>query len=181
MNMKSYLFLFIHFGVQVREAIGVAMSITCSNVRLSGSFGPSCSSGELCGDVSMTEQTGNEYWSKRLTDGATELSVRIQNNIQSKQLELASDLGTENGLDNKDDADAKRMETVLISYLFSGSKSVLFHFLFQAYAFLLQIFHFMIASLKSGRSSVLLDVIIGLFYPVLSLQVYNIVTLPWLL
>ncbi|KAM0917634.1 hypothetical protein ACQ4PT_009123 [Festuca glaucescens] len=132
-----------HSSAQVREAIGVAMSITCSNVRLSGSFVPSCSPGELCGDVSMTEQTGNEYWSKRLTDGAIELSVRIQNNIQSKQLELASDSGTENGLDNKDEADAKRMETI---------------------------FHFMIASLKSGRSSVLLDVIIGLFYPVLSLQ-----------
>jgi proteasome activator subunit 4 len=130
MNMKSYLFLFIHFGAQVREAIGVAMSIACSNVRLSGSFGPACSPGELCGDVSMTEQTGNEYWSKRLTDGATELSVSIQNNIQSKQLVLASDSATENGLDNNDEADAKRMETVLISYLFSRSKSILFHFLF---------------------------------------------------
>ena len=103
------------------------MSIACSNVRLSGSFGPACSPGELCGDVSMTEQTGNEYWSKRLTDGATELSVSIQNNIQSKQLEFASNSATENG-DSKDEADAKRMETVLISYLLSRSKSVLFHF-----------------------------------------------------
>ncbi|GJN28950.1 hypothetical protein PR202_gb17128 [Eleusine coracana subsp. coracana] len=33
-----------------------------------------------------------------------------------------------------------------------------------------QIFHFMIASLKSGRASVLLDLIIGFVYPVLSLQ-----------
>ena len=89
-------------------------------MRLSGSFGPACSPGEFCGDVSMTEQTGNEYWSKRLTDGATELSMSIQNNIQSKQLELASDSAIENGLDNKDEADAKRMETVLISYLSPG-------------------------------------------------------------
>ncbi|KQK18511.1 hypothetical protein BRADI_1g42980v3 [Brachypodium distachyon] len=132
-----------HSSAQVREAIGVAMCVACSNVRLSGLSGPACSPGELCGDVSMAEQSGNEHWSKRLTDGATELSVSIQNNIQSKQLDLASDSGAENGLDNKDEADAKRMETI---------------------------FHFMIASLKSGRSSVLLDVIIALFYPVLSLQ-----------
>jgi proteasome activator subunit 4 len=128
-----------HSSAQVREAIGVAMCIACSNVRLAGSCRPACSPGEVCGDVSMTEQTGNEYWSKILTDGATELSVSIQNSIQSKQLESTS----ENGLDNKEEADAKRMETI---------------------------FHFMIASLKSGRSSVLLDVIIGLIYPVLSLQ-----------
>uniref|UniRef100_M8CC88 Proteasome activator complex subunit 4 n=1 Tax=Aegilops tauschii TaxID=37682 RepID=M8CC88_AEGTA len=86
-----------HSSAQVREAIGVAMCVACSNVRLAGARSPGV----------LTEQTGNEYWYKRLTDGATELSI----------------------------------------------------------------FHFMIASLKSGRSSVLLDVIIALFYPVLSLQV----------
>jgi len=128
-----------HSSAQVREAIGVAMCVACSNVRLSGAGSP----GELYGEVILTEQTGNEYWSKRLTDGATELSVSIQNNSQSNQLELASDSSTANGLDRKEEADAKRMETI---------------------------FHFMIASLKSGRSSVLLDVIIGLFFPVLSLQ-----------
>ncbi|VAI85409.1 unnamed protein product [Triticum turgidum subsp. durum] len=122
-----------HSSAQVREAIGVAMCVACSNVRLAGARSPGV----------LTEQSGNEYWSKRLTDGATELSVSIQNNSQSKQLELASDSSTANGLDNKEEADTKRMETI---------------------------FHFMIASLKSGRSSVLLDVIIALFYPVLSLQ-----------
>ncbi|OEL14405.1 Proteasome activator subunit 4 [Dichanthelium oligosanthes] len=132
-----------HSSAQVREAIGVAMCVTCSNMRLSGSFGPG-SSEELCGDVSMIEQTGNEYWSKCLTDGANELAVSIQNSIQSKKLESASDLATENCVDHREEAGTKRMETI---------------------------FHFMIASLKSGRSSVLLDVIIGLVYPVLSLQV----------
>lgn len=34
-----------------------------------------------------------------------------------------------------------------------------------------QLFHFVISSLKSGRSSYLLDVIVGLLYPVISLQV----------
>ena len=34
-----------------------------------------------------------------------------------------------------------------------------------------QLFHFMISSLKSGRSSALLDVIVELLYPVISLQV----------
>ncbi|XP_062228827.1 proteasome activator subunit 4 [Phragmites australis] len=132
-----------HPSAQVREAIGVAMCVACSNMRLSGSFGPGCSPEEVCGDVSMIEQTGNEYWTKRLTDGANELSVSIQNNIQSKQLESISDSATENSVDHKEEADAKRMETI---------------------------FHFMIASLKSGRSSVLLDVIIRLMYPILSLQ-----------
>lgn len=131
-----------HSSAQVREAIGVAMCITCSNMRLSGSFGTGCSPEELCGDVSMIEETGNEYWSKRLTDGANELAVSIQNSIQSKKLESTSDLA-EDSVDHREDANAKRMETI---------------------------FHFMIASLKSGRSSVLLDIIIGLLYPVLSLQ-----------
>jgi proteasome activator subunit 4 len=131
-----------HSSAQVREAIGVAMCVTCSNMRLSGSFGPG-SHEELCGDVIMIEQTGNEYWSKRLTDGANELAVSIQNSIQSKQLESPSDSATENSMDHREESDAKRMETI---------------------------FHFMIASLRSGRSSVLLDIIIGLVYPVLSLQ-----------
>lgn len=87
----------------------MAMCVACSNVRLSGAGSP----GELCGEVILTEQTGNEYWSKRLTDGATELSLSIQNNSQSNQLELASDSSTANGLDKKEEADAKRMETVL--------------------------------------------------------------------
>lgn len=34
-----------------------------------------------------------------------------------------------------------------------------------------QLFHFIISSLKSGRSSALLDVIVELLYPVISLQV----------
>ncbi|KAL5200763.1 hypothetical protein ABZP36_021966 [Zizania latifolia] len=130
-----------HPSAQVREAIGVTMCVACSNMRLSELLGHE-NSPDVCGDVRMAEQTGNENWSKQLTDGATELSVSIQNSI-SKQLEATLDSATENGLDKKEEADTKRMETI---------------------------FHFVIASLKSGRSSVLLDVIIGLIYPVLSLQ-----------
>lgn len=37
-----------------------------------------------------------------------------------------------------------------------------------------QLFHFVISSLKSGRSSYLLDVIVGLLYPVISLQVGDV-------
>uniref|UniRef100_I1Q1T8 Proteasome activator subunit 4 n=2 Tax=Oryza glaberrima TaxID=4538 RepID=I1Q1T8_ORYGL len=130
-----------HPSAQIREAIGVTICIACSNMRLSRLFGHGDSL-DVSGDVSMTEQTGSENWSKQLTDGATELSISIQNNI-SKQLESTPFSVTENGLDKKEEADVKRMETI---------------------------FHFIIASLKSGRSSVLLDVIIGLIYPVLSLQ-----------
>uniref|UniRef100_A0A0D9WPL0 Proteasome activator subunit 4 n=1 Tax=Leersia perrieri TaxID=77586 RepID=A0A0D9WPL0_9ORYZ len=123
-----------HPSGQVREAIGVTMCIACSNMRLFRLFRQE-NSKNISGDVIMTEQAGNENWSKQLTDGATELSVSIQNSI-SKYLELIPDSATENGLDKKE-----------------------------------EIFHFIIASLKSGRSSVLLDVITGLIYPVLSLQV----------
>lgn len=148
-------------------------------MRLSGSFGTGCSPEELCGDVRMTEQAGNEYWSKCLTDGANELAVSIQNSIQSKQLESTSDSGAENSMDHGEQADAKRMETVLI-YAFlqvDGAISTFFiSRLCLPFFVSLQIFHFMIASLKSGRSSVLLDIIIELLYPVLSLQVKNLVT-----
>lgn len=89
------------------------MCVTCSNLRLSGSFGARCSPEELCGDVSMIEQTGNEYWYKRLTDGANELAVSIQNSTQSKKLESTSD-PVEDSMDHREEADAKRMETVLI-------------------------------------------------------------------
>jgi hypothetical protein len=102
-------------------------------MRLSGSFGPG-SREELCGDVSMIEQTGNEYWSKRLTDGANELAVSIQNSIQSKQLESPSDSATENSMDHREESDAKRMETVLILYL---SPSLRFH---------VHLFHFCLKS-----------------------------------
>ena len=124
----------INFWVQIREAIGVAMCVTCSNMRLSGSFGPG-SREELCGDVSMIEQTGNEYWSKCLTDGANELAVSIQNSIQSKQLGSTSDSATENSMDHREESDAKRMETVLIFYL---SPSLRFH---------IHLFHFCLTSL----------------------------------
>lgn len=150
------------------------MCVTTSNMRLSGSFGTGCSPQDLCGDVSMIEQTGNEYWSERLTDGANELAVSIQNSTQSKQLESTSD-SAEDSMDDREQADAKRMETVLILCLSPSFKVPFPHASFLAYIFPssvpLQIFHFMIASLKSGRSSVLLDIIIRLVYPILSLQV----------
>lgn len=38
----------------------------------------------------------------------------------------------------------------------------------------MQLFYFIISSLKSGRSSVLLDVVVGLLYPVISLQVIKL-------
>ncbi|KAL6909678.1 hypothetical protein ACP4OV_001337 [Aristida adscensionis] len=132
-----------HSSAQVREAIGVAMCVACSNMRLSRLFFPGCSTDNVSGDVNMIEQTGNEYWSRRLTDGVNELAVSIQNSVQCKQLESTSESATENGMDHRGEADAKRMEAIL---------------------------HFMIASLKSGRSSVLLDIITRLVYPVLSLQ-----------
>ncbi|THG02735.1 hypothetical protein TEA_005426 [Camellia sinensis var. sinensis] len=62
----------------------------------------------------------------------------------------------------------------------NGCFSELFHFFFSLLKFLLgpmhlrfNLFHFIISSLKSGRSSYLMDVIVGLLYPVISLQTRN--------
>lgn len=38
----------------------------------------------------------------------------------------------------------------------------------------MKLFHFIISSLKSGRSSYLVDVLVGLLYPVISLQVREV-------
>lgn len=82
----------------------------------------------------MIEQTGNEYWSERLTDGANELAVSIQNSTQSKQLESISD-SAEDSMDDREKADAKRMETVLILCLSPSFKVPFPHASFLAYIF----------------------------------------------
>lgn len=149
-------------------------------MRLYGSFGSRGSPEDVSGDISMSEKGGSEFWSKRLTDRANELSISIQNIIQSKQLESTSDSANDIGVDHREQVDAKRMETVLFLCNFRSSLRW-YYFLFELMVscfISLQIFHFMIAGLKSGRASVLLDLIIELMYPVLSLQVNILVILP---
>ncbi|XVF70972.1 hypothetical protein PTKIN_Ptkin11bG0205100 [Pterospermum kingtungense] len=131
-----------HSSAQVREAIGVTLSVLCSNIRLhaSCSHDHSNESGKTDMDIPLKE----ENWVRLLTERASEVVVNIQNSSLSDVLDTSSDINIKNGYQNGDSQDdAKWMETL---------------------------FHFIISILKSGRSSFLLDVLVGLLYPVISLQ-----------
>ncbi|OVA12326.1 Protein of unknown function DUF3437 [Macleaya cordata] len=128
-----------HSSAQVREAIGVTLSVLCSNIRLSTSFNQNHFDEEGKSIVDYSLERGN--WDQLLTQRASELAVNIQNAGQSDSLEA---LSRDNGFsDNESREDVKWMETM---------------------------FHFIISSLKSGRSSFLLDVIVDLLHPVIALQ-----------
>ncbi|OAY78065.1 Proteasome activator subunit 4 [Ananas comosus] len=127
----------------VREAVGVMLSVLCSNMRLFATSGLDHLSEGTVGDAYMFEPPQKKNWAKSLTERASELSINIQNANLSNRMQSA-DSAHENGFTNAEiEADVKRMETL---------------------------FRYIISSLKSGRSSVLLDIIVGLLYPVLSLQ-----------
>lgn len=127
-----------HSSAQVREAIGVTLSVLCSNIRLHTTFTNNHSHDV---DGSKIEERS---WDHFLVEHASELVTSIQNASQSDKMEIQKDKSPDNGLVNGDSQDdVKWMETL---------------------------FHFVISSLKSGRSSYLLDVIVGLLYPVISLQ-----------
>ncbi|XP_042519744.1 proteasome activator subunit 4 isoform X2 [Macadamia integrifolia] len=131
-----------HSSAQVREAIGVALSVLCSNIRLRESFTPLHTQEEAQNNVDNSSR--RESWHKLLTERASEVAVNIQNASQFDNLENSAEITSENGISNDDSwEDIKWMETM---------------------------FHFIISSLKSGRSSCLLDIIVGLLYPILSLK-----------
>lgn len=123
-----------HSSAQVRETVGVTLSVLCSNIRLYTSFTLGG------GNNDVDNQVKEETWVQILTERASELVLNIQNASQSDNMEVQTDLSSENG-DSYNDI--KWMETL---------------------------FHFVISALKSGRSSYLSDIIVGLLYPVISLQ-----------
>ncbi|KAG0468971.1 hypothetical protein HPP92_018299 [Vanilla planifolia] len=99
---------------KVREAIGVTLSVLCSNLRLFAMH--------ACKGFHRNDENSSS---------------------QFESLETLSDM-SENGFANTESkTDIRRMETL---------------------------FHSIISSLKSGRSSLLLDIVVGLLYPVISLQ-----------
>lgn len=130
-----------HASAQVREAIGVTLSILCSNLRL---FTTYISKDPKRGEDSVIiKSLQTESWAKLLTERASESAINIQNSSQLESMETSSEL-YENGFTNNEaKTDIRTME---------------------------MLFHFIISSLKSGRSSFLLDVIVGLLYSVISLQ-----------
>ncbi|XP_059662328.1 proteasome activator subunit 4 isoform X2 [Cornus florida] len=131
-----------HSSAQVREAIGVTLSVVCSNIRLYTSFNHNYPHEGRDSDVDNKLEEGS--WVQILIERASKLVVNIQNASQSDNMEIRTDISPDNGLLNgSSQDDVKWMETL---------------------------FHFIISSLKSGRSSCLLDIIVGLLYPVISLQ-----------
>lgn len=140
--LKEVLGNMCHSSAQVREALGVTLSVLCSNIRLYHS-----SHRDNVGD----ERTNNadslmkdESWVHCLTERAAEAVVNIHIASQSDKAVNTIDTNSQNGhLDGDSQDDMKWMETLL---------------------------YFIISSLKSGRSSYLRDVIVGLLYPVISLQ-----------
>ncbi|XP_015881496.3 proteasome activator subunit 4 isoform X1 [Ziziphus jujuba] len=131
-----------HSSAQVREAIGVTLSVLCSNIRLHASFDHDCS--HEAENKEVNNQLKEKLWVQFLVERASEVVMNIQHTNQSDSSESKMNTSYQNGILNGDSQDdAKWMETL---------------------------FHFIISSLKSGRSSYLLDVIVGLLYPVISLQ-----------
>ncbi|KAE8725691.1 Proteasome activator subunit 4 [Hibiscus syriacus] len=130
-----------HSSAQVREAIGVTLSVLCSNIRLHVSSSQDHSNER--GKTATNNPLKQENWVQLLTERASEV-VNVQNSSLSVGLENSTDKNMRNAHQNGDSQDdVKWMETL---------------------------FHFIISTLKSGRSSYLLDVIVGLLYPVISLQ-----------
>ncbi|XP_050236349.1 proteasome activator subunit 4 [Mercurialis annua] len=126
-----------HSSAQVREAIGVTLSILCSNIRLHSSLTQNHSS-------DSDNQLKEENWVVLLTERASDMVTNIQKTSPADNLEIPTRTASQNGSLNGDaQDDVKWMETL---------------------------FHFIISTLKSGRSSYLLDVIVGFLYPVISLQ-----------
>ncbi|KAH9652582.1 proteasome activator subunit 4 [Citrus sinensis] len=132
-----------HSSAHVREAIGVTLSVLCSNIRLHASFSHEYSHEGVNSDID--NYLKEERWVQFLTERASESVTNIQNNNHSDNLEVSANCSTQNGhLKGDSQDDVKWMESL---------------------------FHFIISTLKSGRSSCLLDIIVGLLYPVISLQV----------
>ncbi|XP_011039856.1 PREDICTED: proteasome activator subunit 4-like [Populus euphratica] len=130
-----------HSSAQVREAIGVILSVLCSNIRLQLSSAHDYSHE---GGSEIDNQLKEEKWAFVLTDRVSDVVTNIQNTSPADNLETDGHIALQNKSLNGDALDdVKWMETL---------------------------FHFIISTLKSGRSSYVLDVIVQFLYPVLSLQ-----------
>ncbi|CAE5967104.1 unnamed protein product [Arabidopsis arenosa] len=131
-----------HSSAQIREAIGVILSVLCSNIRLRMSYQQEHPSEE--GRTDVDSQLKEENWFKLIGAKASEAVKNIQQASISDSLDTSADVDMENAQSNGDSLDdVKWMETL---------------------------FHFIISSFKSGRASYLLNVIAGFLYPVISLQ-----------
>ncbi|GJX86577.1 proteasome activator subunit 4 [Tanacetum coccineum] len=127
-----------HPAAHVREAIAIALSVLCSNIRLHASFNTDYENGK-----NMVNGKHGISWDQVLQNRASELVVAIQNANPADNLENLSETNMTSGSDSNSSDDVQWMETL---------------------------FHFVISLMKSGRSAFLVDVLVGLLYPVISLQ-----------
>lgn len=111
--------------VQVREAIGVALSVLCSNMRLHAL------SPDNPNDLNKSPAEKGfleERWAKLLTDRALEVAMNVHNASQSDNLDGVMDTSPQNGPSSSDSQDnVKWMETVLVLCNNSYSKDYLFN------------------------------------------------------
>ncbi|XP_021740798.1 proteasome activator subunit 4-like [Chenopodium quinoa] len=139
--LKELLINMSHSSAQVREAVGVTLCVLCSNVQLHKLFASYGSAQR--GSSGMEDDLFGGSWNQLLSDQATERAIRIQKTTHSDHMDSKEVVVPENGITNDSDEDVKWMETL---------------------------FHFVISSLKSGRSLYLMETIVGILYPVISLQ-----------
>lgn len=95
----------------MREAIGVTLSVLCSNIRLYASFDHDHShEGE---NKDVNNQLKEKNWVQFLIERASKVVMNIQHTNQSDSSESKMNKGYENGILNGDSQDdAKWMETV---------------------------------------------------------------------
>lgn len=111
-----------HPTAHVREAIAIALSVLCSNIRLHASFNPDYKKGKL-----VNGKSGGS-WDIILQERATELVVSIQNANPSDNLEKLSDTNATSGSDSNSPDDVQWMETLfhfIISLMKSGRSAFL--------------------------------------------------------
>lgn len=102
---------------QIREAIGVILSVLCSNIRLRMSYQQEHPSEE--GRTDVDSQLKEENWFKLIGAKASEAVKNIQQASISDSLDTSADVDMENAQSNGDSLDdVKWMETVLANSIF---------------------------------------------------------------
>lgn len=97
----------------MREAIGVTLSVICSNLRLNAHF-VNRSSEKVDDSGSLIVGFPQEDWAKLLTDGISVLAMSILNTNNFDSMDITGEFSLENGSTSKEvKDDVRRMETVL--------------------------------------------------------------------
>ncbi|PWA43841.1 proteasome activating protein [Artemisia annua] len=112
-----------HPAAHVREAIAIALSVLCSNIRLHASFNKDYENGK-----NMVNGKHGISWDQVLQNRASELVVAIQNANPADNLENLSETNMTSGSDSNSSDDVQWMETLfhfVISLMKSGRSAFL--------------------------------------------------------